>query len=85
MAKVLDAEIRSPQETNPEELEQYGILGFGSGIYAGKHHELLLDFTNRLPKVSNGGRAFIFSTSGETRHADKFHSKLRENRNLRVT
>jgi flavodoxin len=74
--KVLDAEVKSPQETSPEELEQYDLLGFGSGIYAGKHHELLLDLADRLPKASKR-RTFIFSTSGETRHVDKFHSKLR--------
>ena len=38
-AKVLDAEIKTPQEIKPEELQDYDLIGFGSGIYSAKHHE----------------------------------------------
>ena len=31
-AKVLDAEIKTPQEIKPEELQDYDLVGFGSGI-----------------------------------------------------
>lgn len=31
-AEVLDAEIKTPQQINPEELQEYGLIGFGSGI-----------------------------------------------------
>ena len=34
---VLDAEIKTPQQTDPEELEEYGLIGFGAGIDSGKH------------------------------------------------
>jgi flavodoxin len=44
-------------------LEQYDLIGFGSGIYFGKHHESLLDFVDKLPVLTNK-KAFIFSTSG---------------------
>ena len=64
MAKVLNAQIQSQQQTNPEELKQYDIVGSGSGIYAGKHHELLLDLADKLPPVTDK-KAFIFSTSYE--------------------
>ncbi len=30
MAKVLDAQIKTPQQTNPEELRQFDLVGFGS-------------------------------------------------------
>ena len=63
MAKILDAEIKTPQQTNPEEITQYDLVGFGSGIYAGKNHELLLELADKLPRVTNT-KAFIFSTSG---------------------
>ena len=78
-AKVLDAQIKTPQQTNPEELQEYGLIGFGSGIYGEKHHESLLDLTDALPKVTNK-KAFIFSTSaimGKAKVA-KDHSLLRE-------
>ena len=91
IAKVLEAQIKSPQQIDPEELGQYDLVGFGSGIYAGKHHELLLDLANKLPTAANK-KAFIFSTSGISgRFAQcsgqdsypagscaKFHLQLRE-------
>ncbi|MHA1192467.1 MAG: flavodoxin family protein [Promethearchaeota archaeon] len=78
-AKVLDAQIKSPQQINPEELQDYNLIGFGSGIYGEKHHELLLDLADKLPQVINR-KAFIFSTSamqGKAKVA-KDHSLLRE-------
>jgi flavodoxin len=75
-AKVLDAQIRTPQQTGPEELQQYDLIGFGSGIYDGKHHKDLLDLADRLPKASNR-KAFLFSTSWDKR-IPLIHSSLRE-------
>ena len=31
-AKVLDAQIKTPQQINPEEIQKYSLVGFGSGI-----------------------------------------------------
>lgn len=74
-ADVIDAQIRTPQETGPEELQQYDLIGFGSGIYDGKHHKDLLDLADRLPSVI-GKKVFLFSTSYDTR-IDLIHSSLR--------
>jgi flavodoxin len=63
LAKVLDAQIKSPQQVNPEELRDYDLLGFGSGIYGEKFHGSLLDLADRLPQVT-GKKAFVFSTNG---------------------
>jgi len=52
-ARVLDAQVKTPQQINLEELQEYSLIGFGSGIYDGKHHEVLLDLANRLPQVTN--------------------------------
>jgi flavodoxin len=62
-AKVLDAEIKTPQQTNPEELQNYDLAGFGSGIDAGANYSKLLDFASKLPQVANK-KAFVFSTIG---------------------
>ena len=78
-AKVLDAQIKTPQQINPEELKEYGLIGFGSGIYSAKHHKVLLDLVDKLPQVTNRN-SFIFSTSaimGEAKVAQD-HSTLRE-------
>ena len=61
-AEVLDAHIKTPKQINPEELQEYDLIGFGSGIYGAKHHELLLELADKLPQVTNRN-AFIFSTS----------------------
>jgi flavodoxin len=79
MAKVLDAQVKSPQQTNPEELNQYDLVGFGAGIDSGKHYRELLDFADATPQVTDK-KAFIFSTSGLTgeKKLTKDHSALRE-------
>jgi flavodoxin len=76
-AKVLEASIKTPQQINPEELQEYNLIGFGSGIYDTKHHKTLLDLADKLPLVTNK-KAFIFSTSGWTRYTAENHSPLRE-------
>ena len=82
-AKVLDAEIKTPRQTNPEELQEYSLIGFGSGIYDQKHAKPLLNLADKLPQVTNK-KAFIFSTSGVARKfatdksIDDPHSPLRE-------
>ena len=82
-AKVLDAQIKTPQQVDPEELQEYNIVGFGSGIYDQKHHKAILDLADKLPQVTDR-KAFIYSTSGvsrkfaEDRSIDDPHSVLRE-------
>jgi flavodoxin len=78
-ARVLDAQIKTPQQINPGELQEYGLIGFGSGIYDAKHHESLLDLADNLPQATDG-KAFLFSTGGMTGE-DKVaedHTPLRE-------
>ncbi|MHA1964057.1 MAG: flavodoxin family protein [Candidatus Thorarchaeota archaeon] len=78
-AQVLDAEIKTPRQIDPEELKEYYLVGFGSGIYGEKHHRTLLELADKLPQVTNK-KAFIFSTSaimGKDKVAND-HSTLRE-------
>jgi flavodoxin len=78
-AEVLDAEIKIPQEIKPEEVQEYDLIGFGSGIYSAKHDESLLDIADSLPQVNNK-KAFIFSTAGITgkSKSSNDHKTLRE-------
>jgi len=62
-AKVLDAPLKTPQQIRPEELQEYDLVGFGSGIYGATFHASLLDLADKLPQVT-GKKAFIFSTYG---------------------
>jgi flavodoxin len=76
-ADVLDAQVKTPQQVNPEELQEYSLVGLGSGIYGAKHHEALLDLADELPQVTDR-KAFIFSTSSDLEPLAKNHSRLRE-------
>ena len=62
-SKVLDAQIKTPQQVSPEELRQFDLVGFGSGIYSDKNDQSLLDLVDQLPKATHK-KAFLFSTSG---------------------
>jgi flavodoxin len=79
MANILDAALLEVKQANASMLEQYDLIGFGSGIYFGKHHKSLLDFVDRLPMFKNK-KAFIFSTSGlrKIRLVHNFDKPLKE-------
>lgn len=62
MAEKINADISSVNDINIDSVANYDIVGFGSGIFAGKFHSTMLKFINKLPEVSNG-EAFVFSTS----------------------
>jgi flavodoxin len=64
MAEAIEAELITVADANPGTLAMYGLIGFGSGIYFGKHHKTLLRFVESLPPVTKK-RAFVFSTSGD--------------------
>ena len=83
MARVLDSDVVEPEEVNLDEIAEYDILGFGSGIYSEKHHKTLFELVDKLPKVKNKN-VFIFSTCGapeiamSEEYVMKTHSRLKE-------
>jgi len=78
MAEVLNANLKTPLEIKPEELNNYDLIGFGSGIYMWKHHKDLLMFVENLSDIA-GKKAFIFSTSGDPRgRKANWHKALRD-------
>jgi flavodoxin len=64
MAGVFDAKVVKPEEFTPETVNDYDLIGLGSGIYHGKHHKNILELADRLPHL-NDRSIFIFSTSGK--------------------
>jgi len=62
MASELDAVLSTPEEVDIDSLAQYDLIGFGSGIYMGKHHRSLLNFVKDLDSLT-GKNTFVFYTS----------------------
>jgi flavodoxin len=63
MAPVLGAEIRTPEEVEPATLDEYDVVGFGSGIFAMSHHPRLRRYVESLPE-GHGTKVFVFTTAG---------------------
>jgi flavodoxin len=62
-AHVLGARVKTPQQVKPEEIAEYDLVGFGSGIYSATFDHSVLDLADRLPHAA-GKKAFLFSTYG---------------------
>ncbi|KDR95066.1 Flavodoxin [Peptoclostridium litorale DSM 5388] len=62
IAEAIGAKLCRPDEVEAGVIETYDLIGFGSGIYYGKHHEKLY----RLIEDADikGKNVFVFSTSG---------------------
>jgi len=63
MASELGADLSTPEKIDIASLDQYDLIGFGSGIYMGKHHRSLLNFVKNLDNLT-GKNTFVFYTSG---------------------
>jgi flavodoxin len=74
MAEELEADLVPTTEAQPGMPASYDLVGFGSGIYFGKHHKTLLRFVESLSPVTQK-RAFVFSTSGDGK---MHHAALKE-------
>lgn len=73
MAEVLDAGSMKPSQVDISSLPKYDLIGFGSGIYFGRHHKSLLSLANELP-ILEGKKAFVFSTSGVSNKLNFLHN-----------
>ena len=48
MNYVLNADTLEPVNVDISNLEEYDLVGFGSGIYGWKHHDSLLNLIDKL-------------------------------------
>jgi len=53
MAIKSGADVIKAEDMNPNDVNRYDIIGFGSGVYNGKLHEDLLEIINKLPYQDN--------------------------------
>ncbi|MTI54836.1 flavodoxin family protein [Geosporobacter ferrireducens] len=75
IGEELNAEIIKPSEFNSKTISDYDLIGFGSGIYNGKHHQSILNLIDEL-KAQNHKHTFIFSTS--TIPVEAMHKNLKK-------
>jgi flavodoxin len=80
-AKVLGAEVKTPEQVYPEKLREYDLIGFGSGIYGATFDPSVLTLADRL-SCAAGKKAFIFSTYGAPAFA--VHSGFMENNHRQI-
>ncbi|MDE7264916.1 MAG: flavodoxin, partial [Clostridia bacterium] len=62
MSEVAPVTVTALENANFYNLNEYDIIGYGSGIYFGKHDKELLKFIKSLD--NNKSYCFVFSTSG---------------------
>jgi flavodoxin len=75
MAEATGATLATVDEVRPEDFDGYDLMGFGSGIYGGRHHQDLFALVERMTP-GEGRKVFVFSTSGVAK--DEYHRPLRD-------
>lgn len=63
IAETMNATLQKVEEVNPEDLSNYDLIGFGSGIYGGKYHKDIVSLVEKMPRLEKN--VFLFSTSGK--------------------
>ncbi len=75
MAEILRADTIKTKDVNLNNLDNYDLIGFGSGIYYGKLHKNILELIDKMPIIANK-KAFVFSTSGQGK--EKYNKLVEE-------
>ena len=63
MAEAFEADLFDLKDVKKDITKEYGLIGFGSGIYYSKPHKKLIELIDSLDHVERK-KAFVFSTSG---------------------
>ena len=74
MGEAVGATVVKVEDARIEDLAGYDLIGFGSGIYAGRPHKSLLTLIEKMTPTNK--KAFLFSTSGEPKK--EYHRLPRE-------
>ena len=75
MAEEIGATVLTPEQVAPAQLDDYSLVGWGSGIYFSRHSDALIRLAKSLPTQPRN--TFIFSTAGLPFLRWWFHSSLR--------
>jgi flavodoxin len=77
IAEEINAEFVNVRNMKIDELNNYDLVGFGSGIYNGKVHKNMKKFVEKIENANNQ-KSFLFTTSGRAKdsYAEKFKELL---------
>ncbi|MCD8371725.1 MAG: flavodoxin [Clostridia bacterium] len=83
MAEMAPLSVADMDDLKYYNISEYDAVGFGSGIYFGKHDKDLLEYVKKAANLPE--YAFVFSTSGTGNVKDnKTLIKLLEEKNIKV-
>ena len=74
MAGPLGAELLTVEEAMTVDGQALDLVGFGSGIYFGRHHASLFDLVQKWKSMPR--RCFVFSTAGISSLSGLWHRSL---------
>ncbi|MBN2323184.1 MAG: flavodoxin [Spirochaetes bacterium] len=76
IAKTLGAETVPASGFHFSSIDEYDLIGFGSGIYYSRFHDSLYRVVESLP-AQNGKKAFLFSTTGSKTYSMCAHESFK--------
>jgi flavodoxin len=77
IGQALGAKIVRSTDAGSLDIAGYDLIGFGSGVYYSKLHEILVSFVERLPEQREK-KAFIFSTTGSKTYSMRAHEAFKD-------
>ena len=75
IGECLEGDVFRVGEIDKSIIQDYDVIGFGSGIYFGKHHRSLFELIDEMDRLEK--KSFIFSTRTLTPQSLS-HRKLKE-------
>jgi len=76
IAKTLGAEMLPASDFKSTAIDDYGLVGFGSGVYYSKFHAALYRAVESLPPQQEK-KAFLFSTTGSKTYSLRAHESFK--------
>jgi flavodoxin len=76
IGKTLGAEPVPASVFRSGAVDEYDLIGFGSGIYYSKFHDSLYRVVEKMPK-QQGKKAFLFSTTGSKTYSMRAHEAFK--------
>ncbi|WP_321421694.1 flavodoxin family protein [uncultured Methanobacterium sp.] len=77
ISNCLEGDMFDLNDFHPQKIQEYDLIGFGSGIYYNKPHKSMRNILKGLDKVT-GKDAFTFITSGDGRPNNWLSKQLTE-------